>query len=221
VPDVSAYERVLEAVGSAVVSGETRPGAVDTVNAIEYRTGASRSVVREAVRVLVGLGLLRAGRRVGLTVRPPEDWNVLDPLVIRWRLQADRSRQLAELVELRLAVEPEAARQAALRRTPDQAAELMAVASELASTPASPDSFGAADRLFHDLLLESSGNLLFARLGLVIGEVVQGRAAEQSASGPDRRDMELHLAVAAAVDSQDGRGAAAAMRQIIELTASA
>lgn len=106
-----AFSRVLETIGRAIVSGELPPGHVDTVEGLGQRTGASRSIVREATRVLVSLGLVSAGRRVGLTVLGRDRWDVLDPAVIRWRLDSpDRERQVDELRALRLAIEPEAAR---------------------------------------------------------------------------------------------------------------
>lgn len=217
----SAYERVLEAVGPSIVSGELAPGAIDTVERIEARTGASRSIVREAVRVLVGLGLLRAGRRVGLTVCPREQWNVLDPRVIRWRLASDRDDQLLELRELRRAVEPEAARQACRRRTEQQAQELLAAATQLSSAAERGGAaFGAADAGLHRMILQASGNTLFVRLGSVIEEVLRDRAeGERAIARPAARDVELHVVLAQAVDDRRDDQAGEAMSRIIELTA--
>lgn len=217
----SAYERVLETVGPAIVAGESAVGTVDTVDRIEARTGASRSIVREAVRVLVGLGLLRAGRRVGLTVCPAEQWNVLDPRVIRWRLRSDRDDQLAELLELRRAVEPEAARRAARRRTGRQAEELLAVAGELrAAAESGAADFLSADSRLHRLLLEASGNALFVRLGVVIDEALRDRAeGERAVARPAERDVGLHAVLARAVADGEVDRADATVREIIELTA--
>ncbi|SDS85108.1 FadR/GntR family transcriptional regulator [Microlunatus soli] len=216
----SAYERVLEAVGSAVVAGELPVGAVDTVDRIESRTGASRSIVREAVRVLVGLGLLTAGRRVGLTVCPRDQWNVLDPRVIRWRLRSDREDQLLELLELRRAVEPAAARQAAERRTDDEAERLRSIADELrAAAGLGGSAFLEADRQLHRAMLRASGNALFVRLGGVIDEALRDRAeGEQAIARPASRDVALHGLMAAAIADADAEGAEAAMREIVELT---
>ena len=48
--------------------------------------GVSRTVVREAVQALQAKRLLRSSPRVGLTVRPVQEWHLYDPDVIRWRL---------------------------------------------------------------------------------------------------------------------------------------
>ena len=110
----TAFARALDQLGRAIVSGELPTGHADTVDGLVSRTGASRSVVREVTRVLTSLGMLSAGRRVGLRVLGPEQWNTLDAQVVRWRLAGpDAACQLAELRALRLAIEPAAAAQAA------------------------------------------------------------------------------------------------------------
>ena len=110
----TAFARALDQLGRAIVSGELPTGHADTVDGLVSRTGASRSVVREVTRVLTSLGMLSAGRRVGLRVLGPEQWNTLDAQVVRWRLAGpDAACQLAELRALRLAIEPAAAAEAA------------------------------------------------------------------------------------------------------------
>ena len=110
----TAFARALDQLGRAIVTGELPTGHADTVDGLVSRTGASRSVVREVTRVLTSLGMLSAGRRVGLRVLGPEQWNTLDAQVVRWRLAGpDAACQLAELRALRLAIEPAAAAQAA------------------------------------------------------------------------------------------------------------
>ena len=76
----------------------TRRARVLRIDELESRYGVSRTVVREAVRVLEAMHLVESRRRVGVTVRRTEEWNVFDPAVIRWRLAgADRPRQLRSL----------------------------------------------------------------------------------------------------------------------------
>ncbi|OZM76474.1 FadR/GntR family transcriptional regulator [Pseudonocardia sp. MH-G8] len=216
----STYDRVLHAIGSAIVSGALPEGHTDTVEGLTGRTGASRSIVREALRVLGALGMISAGRRVGVKVLPRATWNVLDPLVIRWRLASpERAAQLAELRALRRAVEPEAARLAAHRPAPDQVEHLREAAAHLATSQGAEE-FLVADRRLHGLVLAMSGNAMFVRLQAVVDEALRERAHR-----PDRpdhavpHDVELHLAVAEAVARHDGDRAAALMRTIIDRTA--
>lgn len=202
-----AFDRVLNELGSAIVAGRVPPGHVESVDAIVERTGVSRSIVREAVRVLVAIGLLFAGRRVGLRVLPAESWDVLSPHVVRWRLlAAEAASQVAELQELRRAIEPAAAALAASRRTSAEAVELLEAAAEL-ETARDADEFLAADRRFHALLLASSRNAMFVRLQDVVGEALQDRARGTANFPPRDTALSLHRAIAVAV--QQGRSTAA------------
>lgn len=219
---MTAYARVLDAMGAAIVGGELRPGDVETVERIERRTGASRSVVREAVRVLVNLGLMRASRRVGLTVQDREHWNVLDPQLVRWRMAGnDRRDQLRELRDLRRAIEPEAAKLAATRRNNRDADELVTAARRLESA-GNPELFLEVDAQLHHTLLRASGNSMFVRLQEVVSEALRQRAlGPPPIVEPSVHDIALHLRVAQAVADADPYTAAAAMREIIERTGDA
>jgi DNA-binding FadR family transcriptional regulator len=107
---------LLDALGAEVVSGRLPAGHVLTLEGISAQHGVSRSVAREAVRVLESMGIVESRRRVGITIRAADKWNVFDPQLIRWRLDAgDRAAQLISLSELRRGFEPAAAALAARR----------------------------------------------------------------------------------------------------------
>lgn len=207
-------------LGTDIVGGVLAEGAVMTIEELERRTGTSRSIVREATRVLVSLGMLLATQRVGVRVLPESDWNVFDPQVIRWRLRSDaRALQLRELFELRLAVEPEAARLAARRRDPAQAAALLEAADRLGGSDTNSEHFLDADLDFHRLVLTASDNTTFVRLGAVIDEALRERAiVDRAHIAPDEHDLRLHVSVARAIDRADGDSAATAMREIVART---
>src|SRR6478609_6736668 len=104
------HNSVVQRWGWDIVSGALPPGSRIVADDAATQLGVSRTVVREAVRVLESMGLLTVRRRVGITVLPPENWNPFDPNIIRWRLAGpDRLRHLQSLSELRSAVEPLAA----------------------------------------------------------------------------------------------------------------
>ncbi len=215
---MSAFERVLDDTGRRIVDGRMPAGGVLTVDALVARHGVSRSIVREAVRVLVSLELVEARQRVGLRVLPEEAWNVLHPRVIHWRLAGDgvaRATQLAELVALRLAVEPAAAEAAALHAVGSEGSALLDLADGLAR--ADGPAFLDADQAFHRELLRLSGNRMLQRLGAVIDEALADRATRVVHADP--HDVALHAAVARAVAGGRPDDAAAAVREIVSRTA--
>src|SRR3954470_18021073 len=113
------HARVLESLGPAITAGDYPPGTILRTDELEQRFDVSRTVIREAIRVLESMQLVASRRRVGVTVRPTEEWNVYDPRVIGWRRAGRaRPRQLRSLTVLRSAVEPIAAGLAAEHATP-------------------------------------------------------------------------------------------------------
>jgi DNA-binding FadR family transcriptional regulator len=212
------HSRLLAELGPAIASGQHPPGTVLRIDALEARYGVSRTVVREAVRVLEAMHLVESRRRVGVTVRRTEEWNVFDPAVIRWRLAgADRPRQLRSLTTLRTAVEPVAAGLAAAAATPAQCRELTVLAAEMAAAGRAADlaAYLVHDVAFHRVILDASGNEMFARLGDVVAEVLAGRTHhEVMFEDPDPPAVTLHVQVAEAVREGDAVRAEQLTREI-------
>ena len=77
------HGNLLTALGTSIVSGEYPPGQVLTLDGVGARHGVSRSVAREAIRVLESMGMVESRRRVGITIQPAHKWNVFDPRLIR------------------------------------------------------------------------------------------------------------------------------------------
>ncbi|MEU5683098.1 GntR family transcriptional regulator [Streptomyces venezuelae] len=212
------HSRVLESLGPAITAGEYPPGSVLRTDELAQRFEVSRSVMREAVRVLESMHLVASRRRVGVTVLPAEEWNVYDPQVIRWRLAgADRPRQLRSLTVLRSAVEPVAAGLAARYATAAQCAELTECALGMVahSRGHQLEGYLKHDVAFHRVILNASGNEMFARLGDVVAEVLTGRTAHQVMfEDPDPPAVTLHVRVAEAVREGDAVRAEALTREI-------
>ncbi|MFK4068987.1 FadR/GntR family transcriptional regulator [Streptomyces sp. NPDC029674] len=212
------HSRVLESLGPAITAGEYPPGSVLRTDELGQRFEVSRSVMREAVRVLESMHLVESRRRVGVTVLPTEQWNVYDPQVIRWRLAgADRPRQLRSLTVLRSAVEPVAAGLAARYATAAQCAELTECALGMVahSRGHQLEGYLKHDVAFHRVILNASGNEMFARLGDVVAEVLTGRTAHQVMfEDPDPPAVTLHVQVAEAVREGDAVRAEALTREI-------
>ena len=53
------------------------------------RPGVSRTVVREAIKVLAAEGLIVSRPKTGTHVRDRRFWHMLDPDVLAWRLEAE------------------------------------------------------------------------------------------------------------------------------------
>ncbi|MFC9863791.1 MULTISPECIES: FadR/GntR family transcriptional regulator [unclassified Streptomyces] len=212
------HTHVLETLGLEIASGQCPPGRVLRSDELVQRFDVSRTVVREVVRVLESMHLVESRRRVGVTVQPAEAWNVYDPQVIRWRLAgSDRPRQLRSLTVLRSAIEPVAARLAARHATPQQCAQLTERALGMVATSRGQQLEGYLehDTAFHRIILNASGNEMFARLGDVVAEVLAGRTHHQVMfEDPDPAAVTLHVRLAEAVRERDEEGAERLTKEI-------
>ncbi|WP_220447324.1 FadR/GntR family transcriptional regulator [Nonomuraea deserti] len=214
------HGQVVDRIGGSLAAGELRAGDVLRLEDVQERYAVSRTVAREAVRVLESKRVVTSRPRIGVTVRPMSAWNLYDPQVIRWRLASPgRAAQLRELAELRAAVEPAAAALAAGLAGQGVRQELIAHAQALTSAARDGDSEGlvAADAAFHRVLLAASGNGMFAQLAEVTEELLKAR--RDLLLLPERLDtaaVRRHLDVAEAVAAGRRAEAAEAVRSIVE-----
>ncbi|MEH3140009.1 MAG: FCD domain-containing protein [Mycobacterium kyogaense] len=224
-PSAALHGSVLSALGTAIVSGTHAAGDVLNLDGVCVSYQVSRSVAREAIRVLESMGMVASRRRVGITIQPAASWNVFDPRLIRWRLDSDdRARQLASLSELRRGFEPAAAALAAQRADPHQCRIMAAAVSDMVMHGRSGDleSYLLADKVFHRTLLEASGNEMFRALYDVVAEVLAGRTHHgMMPDTPNPAAIALHDEVARAVRLGEADAAENAMRAIIDEAASA
>jgi DNA-binding FadR family transcriptional regulator len=213
------HGQLLDLLGQALTSGEYPTGSVLRIEELSVRYGVSRTVVREAVRVLEAMNMVRSRPRIGTVVRPAAEWNLFDPQLIRWRLAGDhRGVQVRHLSQVRAAVEPAAAALAAREATAEQRAELRRLADEMArhAEAGDTDGFVGADIEFHRLVLTASGNDMFAHLADLTAEVLRGRAElHLMPPTPAPTATHRHAAVADAVASGDGETAERLLRQIV------
>ncbi|GAA3748135.1 DNA-binding FadR family transcriptional regulator [Spinactinospora alkalitolerans] len=214
------HNRVLADLGPAIAAGEYAAGHVFTLERLERDYGVSRTVAREAVRVLESMRLVVSRPRTGIRVRPAQEWSVFDPQLIRWRLAGPgRNDQLRSLTELRAAVEPPAAAAAARRAEPAQREHIVRINERMAATGAAGDleAFLLLDIEFHRLILELSGNEMFAGLSGVVAEVLTGRTEyDLMPHHPRPEALRLHAHVASAIHGGLPDVAEAAMRAIVD-----
>jgi len=209
--------RIIEVVGRDIVTGVLAPGTRLTLVGLQEQFGVSRTVVRDCMQILEAMNLVYSKRRIGIVVLEPQRWNVYDPRIIRWRLAGPgRSSQFRSLTELRIAVEPLAAAGAARAASEEQRRSLQDLAERMRRDAHDPEAFLAADIAFHTLLLQASGNEMFASLREVFAEVLSGRSRQNlMPEGPRPEALELHAGVAEAVGREDPAAARAQMAELL------
>ncbi len=220
----SLHHRAIENVGTRIITGDLPTGHVMLAEQLEEELKVSRSVVREAVRVLQSLGLVETIKRVGIRVLPSSRWNPYDPQVIRWRLSSEgRGAQLRSLIELRSAVEPAAAELAAKNAPAGLRSELVDIAHALRDAGHTGDGqkFLELDIAFHSVLLSGSGNEMFANLMGQVAETLTGRTVHGlMPDHPHEGALQWHVDLAEAVAAGDAAAARDASERIMRRTTS-
>lgn len=208
-------EQVSQRIGEKILNGTYSPGeTLPDEPALTLQFGVSRTVVREAVKMLVSKGMLEVRPRTGTRVLSPRNWQLLDREVLQWHqsIKVEDSR-LAQLMELRQSIEPDAAMYAATRRTDDdvmairRALDMMAKSVELNSEYVIADAHfhSAVLRAAHNQYLDALESAVFAGLLLSI-RVTNPNAKQNTTSVP------LHIAIADAIIAKDPIAAFDAMK---------
>ena len=207
-------------IGIRIVSGRIEPGRIlnGEIEASE-RLQVSRTAYREAVRILAAKGLVESRPKLGTRVSGPRQWHLLDPDVISWIFASDPDERLLRgLFELRTIVEPAATALAAARRTRMQLRALREALDRMAENSLAVEVGQLADREFHSVLLEASGNPFLASLTSSVAAAVSWTTVFKQRKSPLQRDpIPDHEKVYAAVAAQDPEAAHRAMTELVRL----
>lgn len=209
------FAQVVEELGARIVGGDLDPDKPFPKEAdLEAQFGVSRSVIREAVKTLAAKGLLESRTRTGIRVLPPVHWNLLDADVLSWRYGAMRpARFFAELFEIRMMIEPEAAALAALRATPADLDEMENAFRSMAAASDANIPGIEADLRFHRGILAAGGNALLLQMGnlISVGLSISHRFSKESFV----IFLPLHKAVMDRIKDRDAAGARTAMQRLL------
>lgn len=215
------HGQLVNELGNRVMRGELMPGTILDPENIAEEFGVSRTVVRECLKVLAAKGLVGARPRFGTFVTERVVWKLLDSDVMGWRASNNPDpRLIMELAEVRVAIEPTAARMAAERRTPAQLDDIRTAWEALSEAYLSEDAdrpdHAEADFAFHNAVLSAAGNELMQRLEVLLAPALyaRDRLARQHLTSLDF--LEMHRAVFIAIEDSDPTAAEARMRVLMD-----
>src|SRR5688572_33010407 len=119
---INLTQSLVQKLGSSIVRGDLPAGkSLPIETELGRKFGASRTVMREAVKILSTKGLIGQRPRVGTYVHPEDRWDLLDAEVLTWILDRHFSYGLVrEFLEVRIGIEPAAAALAAVNATNDE-----------------------------------------------------------------------------------------------------
>jgi DNA-binding FadR family transcriptional regulator len=211
--------QLTRTLGEAIVAGHYAGGtAFPSEDALARNHGVSRSVVREAVKILSAKGLITSRPRVGITVRRAGDWNLLDPDVLEWISTSQLDRDfLIELLQMRRAVEPEAGRLAAIRGDKSAIALIGIAHDQMVAASKGVDDPLESDVAFHRAILNASGNRMMAQFGNLVSAALRASIRYTNQSGGRQvGSIEDHGRIYLAIRDGDAAGAYAATIDLLD-----
>ena len=210
------HGQAVEVIGERIIRGAHPPGSSLYPDQIEQELGVSKTVVREALRVLASKGLIDSRQKRGTFVRPRSDWNLLDSDLLRWQgLGIPDETFLDNLGEVRGIVEPAGARLAAERRDEADLAALEQALDRMRTAGSDAGAVIEADLAFHRALLAAAHNELLTRMEVVIEAGL--RVRDHIVHGGDHwaDAVPAHQAVLDAVRAREPEAAAQAVHGLL------
>ena len=206
---------VIEQISSVIRQGLLKPGdKLPTESSLMSQHGVSRTVVREAISHLQASGLVQTRHGIGTFVleRPQAGLGIEAENILTLR-------DVLAILELRIGVETETAGLAAARRSEEQVQELAAALREMQQAMAEGRSAVEADKRFHLLIAQATGNRYFVDILEQLGNAIIPRARlntpvleqDKPADFLERVSRE-HDDIYRAIERRDAEAARAAMR---------
>lgn len=221
-PPASRLENLTRDLTARIMSGEYSPGQrLPTETQLQEKWGVSRSVVREAMKVLESQGLVRIEQGRGTFVSDSDS----APLTTQITLALRRPRagstpgagesvgEWAALLDVRRVLEVAVAERAAQQAGESDFAAMQSAIEEMCARPAQPAGYVDADIAFHRALAFATGNPLWGALLDSLNDLLR-RYREASFRGRDSAltAARQHQEILDAIRSGDANASAAAMR---------
>lgn len=208
-------------LGRRIVAGKYEPGRLlEDEAALAARYQVSRSVVRDAVKILVGKGLLEVRRGIGTRVRARAHWGLLDDDVLAWYQSAPPNDAFfRQLMDIRKVMEPKAARWAAERADDESIAEIEAAILQMEEEKGSVEDFVIADARFHRAILRAARNeFLVAMEGVIFSALLSSIRLTNKDPRENADSIPFHRAVYEAIADRNADDAEAQMSRLLDDT---
>jgi GntR family transcriptional regulator, galactonate operon transcriptional repressor len=214
------YEQVTRALALRILGGTLSPDSVRNTEAELCRDlGVSRTVLREAVKVLAAKGLVEVRPKTGMRIKPRSEWTLIDRDVMAWQAEIGFSEDyVRNLFQVRLMLEPPTALAAAANATQE---DLDGIREAFGRMERELDDFSAYvedDCDFHDRISRATHNDYLIQINRIILDAVRGAQSlfqRERERGQAKSALDLHKDVCEAILHRDLEWAKSAMTRLI------
>jgi GntR family galactonate operon transcriptional repressor len=223
IPRERLHDRVTREIALGVIRGSIGHGesALSTEGDLCRHFDVSRTILREAVKVLAAKGLIELRPKIGIRARPRDEWNLVDPDLLGWICEAGVDDLFVrDLCEVRAIVEPAAAELAASRASAEEVEEILHWYGLIEANTGNEAARLEADRNFHATIFAACHNVFLTQMNTTVGVAL--RATQQIGVHLPQvmgESVLAHKKVADAIARRDSAAARAAMRRLVEQSA--
>jgi DNA-binding FadR family transcriptional regulator len=219
--EASLVKRVVNQLVTGIINGDYKGNLLPPQILLSKQHGVSRSIMREALSILISRRMLEVRPKTGTRIKPTKEWLIIDHEVAEWRLRATPDPEyLRGLIEFRKLVDPRAASLAATRANRNQRIAIAATYQNLVYAGTDTAAQQAAEDALQAAIVDASGDELLRQMGRVVR---MGLRAIQPISRMPALAHDSELAdygkVVRAIEGGDADGAKAAMMRLLTLNA--
>jgi DNA-binding FadR family transcriptional regulator len=217
------HDRITREIALGIMRGSIAQGgsAPSTEGDLCRYFNVSRTILREAVKVLAAKGLIEVRPKTGIRVRPRDEWNLVDPDLLGWLCEAGVDDLFVrDLFEVRAIVEPAAAKLAASRASAEEIEKILHWYRLIEHNTDNEAARLEADRNFHSTIFAACHNVFLTQMNTTVGVAL--RATQQiGVHLPQVMEESVlaHKKVANAIARRDSAAARAAMQRLVEQSA--
>lgn len=211
-------DRVVNELEELIISGQLEPDTkLPPERDLADQLGVSRTVLREAVRILVTKGLLETQAGKGTTVRKITREQVVEPLSLLLRNHTGGEISFEQLYQVRTILEVEIAGLAASQATDADIAQLQQIVAGMEMAQKDVVTLAARDADFHSALARMTHNPLLAILVDSIRDLLQEYIARVTPYlDPSQENLPLHQKLLERIEARDVEGTRQAMRENLD-----
>lgn len=203
-------QQLAHELGKAILQGKYRdtdklPSEADISKAHDI----SRTATREAIKMLTAKGLISSRPRQGIKVQHIKHWNLFDGDVLRWILLGQPDLyMLRHFLQLRLAIEPEAASLAARFASNDELLAIEKTLPKMKFEQSGYDDTHQADIDFHKSILLASNNPFYIQLSTFIETALKVNLHfTNRADAVSEEEYQAHVHIFNLIHAGDAQGA--------------
>lgn len=214
------HDQVTQALAVRILGGTlAADGPSTTEMDLCEELGVSRTILREAIKVLSAKGLLEVRPKTGVRVKPRSEWNLLDPTLLMWQTGVGVDEEFVRnLCQVRLILEPPTAAAAAITGTDEERGEIHQAFLQMERAGLDFAAFIDADYEFHSAISRAAHNYFLIQINRIVFVALRGTQSLYK----KRRDpvaaaaaLEHHGKVADAIRKRKPEAARDAMVELI------